>query len=88
MERKDDSQLNRNDTRFVLEEKQAKSNPASVKAKAKGTYVSHWEQELTDSVWVKDANIAAWGNIWAQSESLPGLARSWGKGRKDYGSDI
>jgi len=50
LERKDDSQLNRNDTRFVLEEKQAKSNPASVKAKAKGTYVSHWEQELTDSV--------------------------------------
>lgn len=49
----------------MLEEKQANSNSASVKPKAEGTYVSHWEQELTDSMWVKDANIAAWGNIWA-----------------------
>lgn len=72
----------------MLEKKQANSNFASVKPKAEGTYVSRWEQELTDSMWVKDANIAAWGNIWAQSDSLSKLARSWGRGRKDYGSDI
>lgn len=48
---------------FLLEEKQATSNSASVNPKAEGTYVSHWEQEFTDSTWVKDGEISAWGNI-------------------------
>lgn len=47
----------------MLEEKQATSNSASVNPKAEGTYVSHYEQELTDSIWVKDGRISAWGNI-------------------------
>lgn len=47
----------------MLEEKQATSYSASVNPKVEGTYVSHWEQELTDSTWVKDGKISAWGNI-------------------------
>lgn len=33
----------------MLEEKQVNTNSTSVKPKAEGTYVFHWEQELTDS---------------------------------------